>query len=163
MDTDGDGLEDYRDADSDGDGVLDASEGVENQDDDGDTIPNYQDFDSDNDGIPDLIEFGFGSYDTNGDGKVTAAELNAGSPDLDVNNDGAVSAAEFPGGVLPDADSDGTPNYLDLDSDNDGISDTDESNLTGFTGADNLITLAEGAGIDDGVQLLPDCRLAKMI
>jgi hypothetical protein len=155
LDTDGDGLEDYRDADSDGDGVLDASEGVENQDDDGDTIPNYQDFDSDNDGIPDLIEFGFGSYDTNGDGKVTAAELNAGSPDLDVNNDGAVSAAEFPGGVLPDADSDGTPNYLDLDSDNDGISDTDESNLTGFTGADNLITLAEGAGIDDGDAIAP--------
>lgn len=155
LDTDADGLDDYRDADSDGDGVLDASEGVENQDDDGDGTPNYQDLDSDNDGIPDLIEFGFGSYDTNGDGIVTSAELNAGFPDLDVNNDGAVSTAEFPGGVLPDADGDGTPNVLDLDSDNDGITDTDESGLASYAGANNLITATQGAGIDDGDSIPP--------
>jgi hypothetical protein len=155
LDTDGDGLDDYRDADSDGDGVQDASEGIENQDDDGDGTPNYQDLDSDNDGVPDLIEFGFGAYDTNGDGKVTSLELNSGSPDLDVNNDGAVSTAEFPGGVLPDADGDGTPNYLDLDSDNDGLTDTDESGLSSYAGANNLITATQGAGIDDGDSIAP--------
>lgn len=155
LDTDGDGLFDYRDADSDGDGVLDADEGVENQDDDGDGLPNYQDLDSDNDGVPDLIEFGLGSYDTNGDGKVTSLELNSGAPDLDTNNDGAISESEFAGGVLPDADGDGTPNFLDLDSDNDGLTDTDESGLSVYTGADNLITSTEGAGIDDGDSIAP--------
>lgn len=150
LDTDGDGLPDYRDADSDGDGVMDAAEGVENQDDDGDGIPNYQDKDSDNDGIPDLIEFGLGAYDTNGDGLLTSLELNSGVPDLDVDNDGAISPAEFPGGVLPDADGDGVPNYLDLDSDNDGVTDTDEALLSAFTGVDNRITQAESAAIDDG-------------
>lgn len=155
LDTDGDGLEDYRDADSDGDGVLDADEGIENQDDDADGTPNYQDLDSDNDGIPDLIEFGLGAYDTNGDGKVTSLELNSGAPDLDVDNNGAISADEFAGDVLPDADGDGTPNYLDLDSDNDGITDTDESQLASYAGANNFITATQGAGIDDGDSIAP--------
>lgn len=150
LDTDGDGLADYRDADADGDGVLDGAEGIENQDNDGDGLPNYQDLDSDNDGIPDVIEFGLGGYDTNGDGKVTSLELNSGGPDLDVNNDGAISPSEFAGGILPDANGDGLANYLDLDSDNDGITDTDESGLSSHAGSDNLISSAEGAGIDDG-------------
>ncbi len=51
VDTDGDGLPDYRDDDADGDDVPDAREGVKDTDNDG--KPNYQDVDSDNDGILD--------------------------------------------------------------------------------------------------------------
>lgn len=51
IDTDGDGLPDYRDDDADGDDVPDAREGV--QDADGDGKPNYRDVDSDNDGVLD--------------------------------------------------------------------------------------------------------------
>ena len=53
----------YLDIDSDNDGILDASEGTDN--DDGDTQPNYLDLDSDNDGILDSIELD-GDYDTDG-------------------------------------------------------------------------------------------------
>ena len=67
IDTDGDGLPDYRDVDSDGDGISDAEQkgpstcclgngatpaGVGQPiDTDGDAIPDYKDDDSDNDGI----------------------------------------------------------------------------------------------------------------
>lgn len=51
IDTDGDGLPDYRDDDADGDDVPDAREGV--KDTDGDGKPNYRDVDSDNDGVLD--------------------------------------------------------------------------------------------------------------
>ncbi len=155
VDTDGDGLDDYRDPDSDGDGAMDNSEGSDTADDDGDGLFNYLDLDSDSDGVPDLIEFGLGSYDTNGDGLVTSLELNAGFPDLDTDNDGAISTGEFPGATLPDSDGDGISNFIDLDSDNDGVTDTDESGLTAFAGVDNLITTLESTGIDDGDSIAP--------
>ena len=95
IDTDGDGLPDYRDVDSDGDGISDAEQkgpstcclgngatpaGVGQPiDTDGDAIPDYKDDDSDNDGIPDSHEIG-----------------------SDANNP-------------VDTDNDGTPDYLDLD------------------------------------------------
>ncbi|MCX8525910.1 thrombospondin type 3 repeat-containing protein [Chryseobacterium formosus] len=53
-DTDGDGIADYLDLDSDNDGILDAIEGATDTDTDG--TPNFRDTDSDNDGCPDAIE-----------------------------------------------------------------------------------------------------------
>ncbi|MFM1998474.1 MAG: hypothetical protein RL204_421, partial [Bacteroidota bacterium] len=86
-DTDGDGLLNFQDLDSDGDGALDADEndvdgdGIGPDDTDGDTTPNYLDLDDD------------------GDGLATAVEL-------DYNGDG----------IMPDdCDYDGVPNYLDAD------------------------------------------------
>ena len=61
-DTDGDGIPNYLDPDSDGDGISDAEEkgpdGADPRDTDGDTIPDYLDSDSDGDGISDKAEKG---------------------------------------------------------------------------------------------------------
>ncbi|MGC9084553.1 MAG: thrombospondin type 3 repeat-containing protein, partial [Anaerolineae bacterium] len=60
---DEDGLPNYLDADSDGDGIPDAVEGTGDVDNDG--LPNYLDRDSDGDGKPDAVE---GTGDDDGDG-----------------------------------------------------------------------------------------------
>lgn len=82
------------------------------RDSDGDGVADASDYDSDNDGIPDLYE----SQGTNF------------SPltHVDSNQDGLDDA--FPNILLiADNDADGVPNYLDLDSDNNGIYDLVES------------------------------------
>ncbi|TGD58083.1 T9SS type B sorting domain-containing protein [Flavobacterium humi] len=79
---------------------------------DGDGIPNQLDTDSDNDAIPDSTE-----------AQVNAAAVFANT---DTNLDGLDNAYE-PGITPIDTDTDGVPDYLDTDSDNDGIYDLDES------------------------------------
>ena len=59
-----------------------------------------------------------------------------------------------PGGLIPvDTDNDGTPDYLDEDSDNDGLSDDDEVNIIG---TDPLNPDSDGDGISDGVEVGED-------
>ena len=108
-DTDGDGVPDYRDSDSDNDGLSDSSEGgpsAQNcgppRDTDGDGIPDYRDPDSDNDDLPDLDEGTIGTDplnpDTDGDGVPDGAEVDDGNdplypgegldPDVNVPNAG---------------------------------------------------------------------------
>ncbi len=78
---------------------------------DGDGNPNQTDTDSDNDGIPDLTEAQVN----------TALALS----NTDTNVDGLDNAFE-PGLIAVDSDLDGVVDYLDLDSDNDGILDLNE-------------------------------------
>ena len=142
-DTDGDGTPDYLDRDSDNDGIPDAREaGAEPAvpaDTDGDGIPNYRDLDSDADGLPDRLEGGVTGVDTDGDGIDNAFDVNTlGGTDL--NNDG-VDDSVFPVSTDPD----GVPDYLDTDSDNDGILDTREGNVTG--------TDTDSDGIDDALDV----------
>lgn len=131
-DSDGDGLKDYMDPDSDNDGLADGAEGF-GVNSDGTDSDNFIDRDSDNDGIPDSIEFGIGSCDTNGNGEINTVELATCSSSIciaspcDSDGNGAIELDEFVGGALPDSDGDGIPNYIDLDSDNDGISDLYEN------------------------------------
>jgi gliding motility-associated-like protein len=82
------------------------------KDSDNDGIPDQLDYDSDNDGILDSIESqGLGYQNLSG---------------TDTNEDGIDEI--FGNGITPnDFDGDGVPNYLDLDSDNDGIYDLTES------------------------------------
>lgn len=81
------------------------------KDSDFDGIIDQNDLDSDNDGILDLIE---------------AQTTNLVVTNLDLNLDGLFDV--FGTGITQsDNDQDGVPNYLDLDSDNDGIHDLDES------------------------------------
>ncbi len=108
---------------------------------------NPYDIDSDDDGIPDNIEglttngYLFPSYtDTDGDGIDNAYDNFAG----------------FGGdGIHPvDTDADGTPDYLDLDTDNDGLSDIIEGNDFNLNGMpDDNVTLTgvdtDGDGLDD--------------
>ena len=82
------------------------------KDSDGDGITDDLDLDSDNDGIPDTIE---------AQGNISIAISNS-----DTNKNGLDNAFE-PGFTPVDTDGDGVPDYLDLDSDNDGILDLDET------------------------------------
>ena len=135
VDTDNDGTPNFRDLDSDNDGITDAIEkgpnGATPIDTDNDGTPDYKDLDSDNDGITDAVEKGTG---------VTPVDTdNDGTPDyrdLDSDNDGITDAVEKGTGATPvDTDNDGTPDYRDLDSDNDGITDAVEKG-TGATPVD---------------------------
>jgi hypothetical protein len=105
---------------------------------DGDNIPDNRDQDSDGDGIPDIIEAQGHPFnlptgnDSDGDGLDDAYET-AGI----INPPNTDAASENSSGTYP--------NYLDTDSDNDGISDTQEAGLT-LTGNDS-----DGDGLDDAV------------
>lgn len=137
-DTDGDGIRDFRDLDSDNDGIADALEitvisnnfitinELQNDaaaqvlaDPDEDGLVNYRDLDSDNDGIPDLIEAGGEDRDNNG----------LADDYVDANADGMDDALFSVPLVLPDTDGDNQKDYLDLDSDNDGEFDIVDSGL----------------------------------
>ncbi|MEM6263309.1 MAG: T9SS type A sorting domain-containing protein [Bacteroidota bacterium] len=105
---------------------------------DGDGIPNSKDLDSDNDGIPDLVEVG--GVDSNGDGMIDYPTPGDPTSMVDLDGDGLADAYDdtdnigsTPGwtngtNLYPsDADGDEIPDFLDLDSDNDGITDLVEA------------------------------------
>jgi gliding motility-associated-like protein len=112
---------------------------------DGDGIPNHIDLDSDNDGIPDNIE---------AQGATFIPILN-----VDVNHDGIDDAYGTTGITPVDSDTDSVLDYLDLDSDNDGIYDLNESG-SGAVDA-NLNGVLDGTafgsnGLSDSVETSPD-------
>ncbi|MCW5912575.1 MAG: gliding motility-associated C-terminal domain-containing protein [Cyclobacteriaceae bacterium] len=121
FDTDGDGVPNNIDLDDDNDGIPDSVEG--NDDFDGDGIPNSLDLDSDGDGIPDVIEGG--GTDPDGDGKIgTGPITDTNGNGLHDSVDPAAGGAALP---VPDTDNDGHKDFLDLDSDNDGLWDVIEA------------------------------------
>ena len=158
LDSDNDGISDLVEAghnqpDTNGDGVIDGVAAVFGQNGlynpiasdpnaqsaietyprfnkDGDTVPDHDDLDSDNDGINDVAEAGYGSSDTNNNGRI---DNGAGLPplvDLDglaplINPD--VTGVPIP--LPPDWDGDNVPDWHDLDSDNDLIHDVEEAGL----------------------------------
>jgi gliding motility-associated-like protein len=145
LDSDNDGIADGVDADDDNDGVPDTVEGT--ADNDGDGIPNYLDLDSDNDGITDCNEAG--GTDANGDGIIDGF--------TDTDNDGLADVVDPNNGGTPlpnaDTDGDGVVDMLDLDSDNDGITD-----LTEAGGVD-----ADGNGIVDNLTDTDEDGLADVV
>ena len=92
------------------------------KDSDGDGIADQLDYDSDNDGITDRFEAQGAAFAPN-----TGADTNADGLD-DVFGNGQVAV---------DTDADGVPDYLDLDSDNDGIYDLVEANSTAVDANNN--------------------------
>ncbi|PCE63528.1 DUF7507 domain-containing protein [Sediminicola luteus] len=142
------------DLDEDNDGILDAWEdlnldGDDNPatdptDSDADGIPDYLDIDSDNDGIPDNVEaqttLGYippSGNDTNGNGLDDAYEIN-GTGLTPINTDGT---------DLPD--------YLDEDSDNDGVRDNIEAHDRDKNGLPDVTLLGvdtDGDGLDDAFE-----------
>ncbi|MFV8352048.1 hypothetical protein ACNQHI_03685, partial [Flavobacterium sp. XS2P14] len=107
QDSDGDGKNDAIDLDDDNDGILDSVEAGGNNpngDQDGDGLPNYLDT-TNNSGQS-------ATYSANADGSVTNY--------TDADGDGVPDVYES------SSDSDPLPNHLDLDSDNDGCSDSNE-------------------------------------
>jgi len=93
---------------------------------DGDGWSDNCDLDSDNDGILDMVEAGHGAADTDGDGRV----------DGEMGTDGildslqAVADDEGVDYTVSGSDSDSVKDFRDLDSDNDGIPDNIEAQLT---------------------------------
>ncbi len=121
------------------------------KDSDGDGVPDQADLDSDNDGITDIIE---------AQGPIFIPISN-----VDANKDGMDDA--FGTGITPkDSDNDLVLDYLDLDSDNDGIYDLNES---GSTALDvNLDGVIDGNtfgvnGLADSVETTPNSILLNYI
>nr|WP_298794575.1 gliding motility-associated C-terminal domain-containing protein [uncultured Allomuricauda sp.] len=155
-DTDGDGVPDNKDIDSDNDGIIDTVEDenldgddcywTNPTDTDGDGVPDYLDIDSDDDGIIDNIEaqptYGYippSGKDTDGNGLDDAYEETPGSC----------------GGLIPvDTDYDHIPDYKDIDSDNDGILDNVEAQTSaGYIPPSGYDT--DGNGLDDAYEETP--------
>ncbi len=127
VDTDGDGMPDFEDLDSDNDGIADAVEagdadlGTAPVDSDSDGTPDYRDLDSDGNSINDADEL---EGDVDMDGTPNFA-------DLDDDNDLLGDVLELAGVLTPpaDFDGDGLADFQDLDSDNDNIADTHEQDI----------------------------------
>ncbi|MCK8523545.1 Ig-like domain-containing protein [Aquimarina sp. D1M17] len=84
---------------------------------DGDNVSDHLDLDSDNDGIYDVVEAGGTDADSNGEAD--------GAPGTTA---GAIGIPVSAGtGLTPTETTPGTPDYLNLDSDNDGCSDANEA------------------------------------
>lgn len=135
IDNDNDGIYNQFDLDDDNDGILDSAEDANLDGDndpttnptdtDGDGIYNMFDLDSDNDGIPDAMEAvltddyvtsaNLGTMGTNG---VYSGYNNGNGYESPINTDLLASGSNT---------NDNTPDYLDTDSDGDGIFDIDES------------------------------------
>ncbi|MCU7829212.1 MAG: choice-of-anchor L domain-containing protein [Candidatus Thiodiazotropha sp. (ex Myrtea sp. 'scaly one' KF741663)] len=146
-DTDSDGVADFRDLDSDNDGLYDVTEtggsdpdgdgvvgngtptvngdgeapgaGQPVPDTDGDGVTDPRDVDRDNDGVTDTLEAG--GSDPDGDGQV-----GSGTPSVDPNTGVPLVGA---GLIDVDTDGDGTPDTQDTDSDGDGVTDLEESGV----------------------------------
>ncbi|MEP1588197.1 MAG: Hint domain-containing protein, partial [Tateyamaria sp.] len=157
QDSDNDGIGDHEDLDDDNDGILDADE---IGDTDGDGIDDRLDLDSDNDGISDLEESGIDLdvFDTDRDGQIDGTDF------TDTNNDGlddgadALDGTSLDGGTdAPrDTDGDGVADQVDLDSDNDGISDLRESGTDPALDANNDGTLDLTPGTGEATDINSD-------
>jgi len=169
--TDADGLADFRDIDSDNDGLMDV---VESFGPDADTDNNgiFDDFiDSDGNGVNDTAEASPAiPTDTDADGNHDAIQLDADSDGIsdlieaggtDIDNNGIVddftdtdqngvddAIAAVP--LIPvDTDGDSTPDFQDLDSDNDGLSDIVESGGTDADGDNKADAPAIASALPD--------------
>ncbi len=154
LDSDGDGIPDVSDVDDDNDGILDTIEDAA-PDGDADGIPNSLDIDSDNDGIPDNIE----AQSTTG--YIAPSGSGAGFSDLDRDGlddvyDPSCSFCPVNGTAITPVNtdnitgnnSDAIPDYLDTDSDGDGINDILENgNANTASGIDT-----DGDGLDDAFE-----------
>ncbi len=155
-DTDGDGVPDNKDIDIDGDGIINT---VEDQnadgddcywtyptDTDGDGVPDYLDIDSDDDGLLDNLE-----------AQTTYDYIPPSGKDKDGNglDDAYEETPGACGGLTPiDTDYDHHPDYVDIDSDDDGILDNVEAQTTKDFQAPCGVD-SDGNGLDDHYESYP--------
>ena len=177
-DTDGDGIDDDTDLDDDGDGLADTDEYVGANspfaDEDGDGILNFEDTtddgtgdgsttdytDTNNDGIPDVYDLdsdGIPNHldlDSDGDGIPDNIEAQSTSgyiaPNGDAASNSGLDSAYGSGITVVNTDGTDSPDFLDLDSDNDGSDDTVEAgiSLNGDVGANGLDSAVDNPADD---------------
>jgi hypothetical protein len=125
-------------------GPFNCPQGDMSQDTDGDGVPDIYDLDSDNDGVPDVVEAGGSDPDHDGrigSGSITDTDGDGLDDSVDPDNGGTALSK-------PDTDNDGIKDYLDLDSDDDGIPDNIETqSTTGYVSPSS--TDDDGDGWDD--------------
>ncbi len=140
------------DLDLDDDGIVnsvESSQSINGGDTDGDGIVNMFDLDSDNDGIPDVVEAG--GTDENRDG------IADGIPGRTATTLG-IPASAGTGLTPPNSDGEGPQDYVDLDSDDDGVPDIFEGGLFEASlvdlNEDGLVDTTSVSDLDgDGIQL----------
>ncbi len=192
VDLDNDGLADLYDETDNGGSTPGwvAGNAINSPDTDGDMASNAQDLDADNDGIPDLIEVG--GVDSNGDGMIdisTDADNDGFADIFDPDDDGIIGVDSGEGnqplvktngagsmihgetGISLDHDGDGLFNQMDLDSDNDGISDLIEAGGIDMNGDGKVDTTTDADGDsfadiydtdDDGISGVEDTNDALL-
>ena len=124
-DDDADLIPNYRDVDFGDDVNLDGVVDVFDFDNDG--VANHLDLDSDNDGVLDIVEAGNSSLDTDSNGGTNTIVGDNGLENTLETDDTSTAIINY---TLPNSDSDSNLNYLDIDSDNDGIVDNIEAQTT---------------------------------
>ncbi len=146
------GAADYVDTDSDNNGLSDTVEAITPDspvDTDADGIANHLDLDSDNDGLTDTYEAGGADIDR--DGIIDDF--------LDSDSDGMHDTVRTLRLPMGDFDADRIPDVLDLDSDNDGLSDGFENSGPDYENDGNgyldTFTDENRDGLDDTIALMP--------
>ncbi|QVY65218.1 cadherin-like domain-containing protein [Polaribacter sp. Q13] len=166
-DTDNDGITNFVDIDDDNDTILDIDEynglnplddhdkdltpnyrdtdyGVDANNDgivdifdfDNDGVPNHFDLDSDNDGILDIVEAGNRAADKDQSGTTNNFVGNNGLDNTLENTDTASTSIKY---TILNTDANGSPNFIDIDADADGIVDNIEGQTTATYKAPNGI------------------------
>jgi gliding motility-associated-like protein len=124
-DDDSDFIPNYRDTDfgpdTNADGIVDAF------DFDGDGVANHLDSDADNDGIFDIFEVGNTDTDTNSNGQTNNLVGFNGLDNTVETSDNFTASVIY---LIPNNDVDANADYLDIDSDGDGIVDNIEAQPT---------------------------------
>lgn len=160
-DVDGDGFADSVDSnDNTQPGALDGGTPLSYPNNDADTVPDWLDVDSDNDGLTDVTEAG--GIDADNDGRIDGfldADLDGFVDSVDTDNSTTPASLDGTGTPLPqeDFDNDGRPNYLDIDSDNDGITDATEAGGVDADGDGEIDGFADANndGFDDATSASP--------
>jgi len=135
-DDDLDLIPNYRDtdfgSDNNNDGVVDIF------DFDSDGVPNHLDLDNDNDGIYDITEVGNQALDTNGNGRTNNPVGLNGLDNTIETNDNQNASVTY---TIINTDGNGNPDYIDIDSDADGIVDNIEAQATdAYVPPNNIVT-----------------------
>ena len=182
--SDDDGIPDYLDTDSDNDTIPDSVEAnnggdlnVPPDESDYDGLPNYIDTDSDNNGIPDAVEAGadkthpidkdsdtvpdYLDYDNDGDGFSDIEEIRGL-----IASDPAPAAGQYSGKCNGsslqgnadsplDCDHNNVADYMDTDSDGDGLSDLIEGSILKNGLFTRYMVDSDGDGITDYDECFP--------
>ncbi len=141
FDADNDGISNPSDPDDDNDGILDSVEGSGDRD--GDLLIDSLDIDSDGDGIPDNVE-------AQAEGSYRAPQnVDDDMDGLDDEYDPSEGGSAI---VLANSDSMGQPDYVDFDSDDDGILDAVEGHDANGDGIADVTPAgadSDNDGLDD--------------